>query len=202
VGWRPWSWPRQLTAARRLRGEAGQALLNLVRTTTIQHGHQRSRTAQRNAGRRSSSACSRHDADARFGLWSRRSGRRHRGSRRAAIGVRNYRGAQLQIVEDHDRRSCHRRPPTWGFHASSRSSTPRSSSQEYRLQISHGGSQGFKSPHLHAQTSRSERRQRRAGGARCMLRPRCGRNRMSQPSQEGAKRPGDSALVSHDDHGA
>jgi hypothetical protein len=34
-------------------------------------------------------------------------------------------------------------------------------------QTSHGGSQGFKSPHLHPKHCRSERRQRRAGGALC-----------------------------------
>jgi hypothetical protein len=37
---------------------------------------------------------------------------------------------------------------------------------------SHGGSQGFKSPHLHPQPRRSERRQHRAGGAHCKSRPR------------------------------
>jgi hypothetical protein len=37
------------------------------------------------------------------------------GSRRAATGVRNDRGARPKTVEDHDRRSCHRRPLTWRF---------------------------------------------------------------------------------------
>jgi hypothetical protein len=37
------------------------------------------------------------------------------GSRRAATGVRNDRGARPQTVEDHDRRSCYRRPLTWCF---------------------------------------------------------------------------------------
>src|SRR5215207_224526 len=41
---------------------------------------------------------------------------------------------------------------------------------------SHGGSQGFKSPHLHPQHCRSERRQRRAGGAHLMLGPRWAAN--------------------------
>ena len=36
-----------------------------------------------------------------------------RGSRWAAIGVRNDRGARPRTVEDHDRRSRHRRPLTW-----------------------------------------------------------------------------------------
>jgi hypothetical protein len=61
-------------------------------------------------------------------------------------------------------------------------------------QISHGGSQGFKSPHLHPTTCSSERRQRRAGGAHCTLRPQHGRKRRSQSSQEGLQRPGDSTL--------
>jgi hypothetical protein len=52
---------------------------------------------------------------------------------------------------------------------------------------SHGGSQGFKSPHLHPQHRRSERRQRRAGDAHCMSRPRCGRQRTSQSSQKGSQ---------------
>jgi hypothetical protein len=50
--------------------------------------------------------------------------------------------------------------------------------------ISHGGSQGFKSPHLHPKHCRSERRQLRAGGAHRMLRPRCGRKLKSQSSRE------------------
>ena len=44
------------------------------------------------------------------------------------------------------------------------------------------------------ETSRSERRQRRAGGAHCMLRPHHGRTRKSQSSPGGSQRPGDSAL--------
>jgi hypothetical protein len=58
---------------------------------------------------------------------------------------------------------------------------------------SHGGSQGFKSPHLHPKHCRSERRQRRAGGAYCILRPRRGRKLTSQCSWEGSPRPGNSA---------
>jgi hypothetical protein len=53
---------------------------------------------------------------------------------------------------------------------------------------SHGGSQGFKSPHLHPQHCRSERRPLPRGGAHCMLRPRCGRRLTSQCSREGALR--------------
>src|SRR4029453_11031261 len=37
------------------------------------------------------------------------------GSKRAAIGVRNDRGASIETVDDHDHRSCHRRPLTWRF---------------------------------------------------------------------------------------
>jgi hypothetical protein len=40
------------------------------------------------------------------------SGWLHRGSRRAATGVRNDRGARPKTVEDHDRRFRHRRPLT------------------------------------------------------------------------------------------
>jgi hypothetical protein len=46
-------------------------------------------------------------AGRRFRLWSRRPWRLHLGSRRAATGVRNNRGAPLETVEDHDRRSCY-----------------------------------------------------------------------------------------------
>ena len=49
---------------------------------------------------------------------------------------------------------------------------------------SHGGSRGFKSRHLHPYIGRSERRQRRAGGAHCMSRPRRGRKLRSQSSRE------------------
>jgi hypothetical protein len=35
------------------------------------------------------------------------------GSRRAAPGVRNNQRVCSETVEDHDRRSCHRRPLTW-----------------------------------------------------------------------------------------
>jgi hypothetical protein len=47
-------------------------------------------------------------------LWSRRSGAGAvGGSRRAATGVRNDRGARPQTVEDHDRRFWYRWPLTW-----------------------------------------------------------------------------------------
>ena len=71
-----------------------------------------------------------------------------------------------------------------------------------QTQISHGGSQGFKSPHLHPQTSRSERRQRRAGGAHCMLRPRCGRKLKSQCSPKALRGQPTQAQASHNDHAA
>jgi hypothetical protein len=70
------------------------------------------------------------------------------------------------------------------------------------VQISHGGSQGFKSPHLHPQPRRSERRQRRVGGAHCMLRPRCGRNLKSQCSPKALRGHPTQAQASHDDHAA
>jgi hypothetical protein len=42
-------------------------------------------------------------AGRRFRLWSRRSWQLRLGSRRAATGIRNDRGARLETVEDHDR---------------------------------------------------------------------------------------------------
>jgi hypothetical protein len=84
-------------------------------------------------------------------------------------------------VEDHDRRCCRRRLLTWRispvFPSSQHHAVP---CEKAPVQISHGGSQGFKSPHLHPQTRRSERRQPRAGGAHCTLRPRRGRKLTSQ----------------------
>jgi hypothetical protein len=110
----------------------------------------------------------------RFRLWSRRSRVTAPGSRWAATGVRNDRGAHSQTVEDHDRRFARGRPLTWSFHPLSRSSTAWSSMGRRPAQISHGGSQGFKSPHLHPTTQqlrassvhhrrRSCRRRRRLG---------------------------------------
>jgi hypothetical protein len=52
-------------------------------------------------------------------IVSRRSWQLRLGSRRAATGGRNDRGARLETVEDHDPRSCHRRPLTWRFSPSS-----------------------------------------------------------------------------------
>ena len=101
------------------------------------------------AGRQPSSSRSRDDASERFGLWSRRSRVAAPGSRRAATGVRNDRGARPKTVEDHDRRSCHPRPLTWRL---SRVFPVLNTTQFHAgrpVQISHGGSQGFKSPHLH-----------------------------------------------------
>jgi hypothetical protein len=81
-------------------------------------GHQRSPTVRRTAGHRplqlrqlgvmhaGSSDCGPEGRSATSG------------SRWAATGVRNDRGARPRTVEDHDRRSCHRRPLTWHFYAS------------------------------------------------------------------------------------
>src|SRR5215211_4993893 len=83
-------------------------------------------------------------------LWSRGSAvGAPSGSRRAATGVRNNRRVCLETVEDHDRRFWHRWPLTW---RSSHTFTVLNTTQsmcEDSVQISHGGSQGFKSPHLH-----------------------------------------------------
>jgi hypothetical protein len=85
------------------------------RSRTGSSGHQRSSTVQRKRRSPASSSSNRDDASRQIRLWSRRSGRRRRGSRWAATGVRNDRGARPRTVEDHDRRSCHRRPLTWRF---------------------------------------------------------------------------------------
>jgi hypothetical protein len=68
------------------------------------------------------------------------------------------------------------------------------------VQISHGGSQGFKSPHLHPQHCRSERREPRAGGAHCILRPRCGRKLKLQGSWKALRDHGTRPQASHHDH--
>jgi hypothetical protein len=69
---------------------------------------------------------------------------------------------------------------------------------------SHGGSQGFKSPHLHPQPRRSERRQRRVGGAHCMFRPRCGRKLKPQCSPKASEasrpRPGPHTMTTQRGH--
>ena len=65
------------------------------------------------AGHRPFGSCSWDDASGRFGLRSGRSWAAASGSRWAATGVRNDRGARAKTVEEHDRRSCHRRPLTW-----------------------------------------------------------------------------------------
>jgi hypothetical protein len=75
-------------------------------------------------------------------------------------------------------------------------------SRELAAPPSHGGSQGFKSPHLHPQHCRSERRRLRAGGAHCLLRPQHGRKLKSQSSREDCQRRGDSALGLTNDHAA
>jgi hypothetical protein len=78
----------------------------------VTSGHRRFRGT---AGRRLSSSCSWvmpvGDSDCR----PAGRGRRRRGSRRAATGVRNDRGTRPKTVEDYDRRSCHRRPLAWRF---------------------------------------------------------------------------------------
>jgi hypothetical protein len=54
-------------------------------------------------------------AGRRFRLWPRRSWQLRLGSRRAATGVRNDRGARPKTVEDHDRRFSRRWQLTWRF---------------------------------------------------------------------------------------
>ena len=56
-----------------------------------------------------------HNADRRIRSWSEGQRSALSGSRRAATGVRNDRGARPQSVEDHDRWFCHGGLLTWGF---------------------------------------------------------------------------------------
>src|SRR5215218_10552460 len=79
------------------------------------NGHERSSTVQRTARSPAFRLMQLGDVGRRFGLWSRRFGSAPSGSRRAATGVRNDRGARSKTVENHDRRSCYRRPLTWHF---------------------------------------------------------------------------------------
>jgi hypothetical protein len=133
----------------------------------------------------------------------------HGNSRPLDLGVLYYRCAAARMVRmgSLDRPVGPHRgdtpPESHGQHRTTAATQHRSSAallDQYRRSsdhpgsLSHGGSQGFKSPHLHPQPCRSERRQRRAGGAHCGSRPRCGRERKSQSSQEGSQQPGDSAL--------
>jgi hypothetical protein len=85
-----------------------------VRPTTVKYWHQRSPAVTDGSeepqvtgppGRAAGD-----DADGRFRLWSPRSWVALSGSKWAATGVRNDRGARPQTVEDHDRRfaiDCH-----------------------------------------------------------------------------------------------
>jgi hypothetical protein len=74
--------------------------------------------------------------------------------------------------------------------------------QRWAGPYSHGGSQGFKSPHLHSQSRRSERRQRHVGDARCMSGPRWGRAPDSRSTRKGLLYRTTPALGPRDDHGA
>jgi len=149
---------------------------------TVAHGHQRSPTVTDGSEEPQVGACPAqaagmmHAAESNFGPEV---GSATPGSRRAATGVRNDRGARPQTVEDHDRRSCHRRPLTWRFsrvfpgpqhHAAPCKECPcRSRTEEAR------GSNPLTST---PKRCRSERRQRRAGDARRMLGLRWGRERL------------------------
>jgi hypothetical protein len=164
----------------------------------VTSGHRRFRGT---AGRRLSSSCSWvmpvGDSDCR----PAGRGRRRRGSRRAATGVRNDRGTRPKTVEDYDRRSCHRRPLAWRFscvfprpqhHAvPCRNARYRSRTEEAR-----GSNPLTSTPNMR----RSERRQPRAGGAHRMLRPRCGRKLKSQCSPKALRGQPTQAQASHNDH--
>jgi hypothetical protein len=79
------------TRARRARSGLGSCHNGLTWTPTVTNGHQRFRGT---AGRQPFSSCSEPDVGKRFRLWSRRPTVAASGSRRAATGVRNDRGAR------------------------------------------------------------------------------------------------------------
>jgi hypothetical protein len=87
-GRRPAQHVRRVKPQDKPRSALGSCRNGRSRASAVTNGHQRSRGT---AGRRPSSSNSSDDARGRFELWSRRSGRRRRGSRRAATGVRNDR---------------------------------------------------------------------------------------------------------------
>ena len=72
------------------------------------------------------------------------------GSRRAATGVRNNRRACSETVEDHDRRSWHRRPLTWrSSHAFTVLNTTQVHVRRPGADLARRKPGGVKSPHLH-----------------------------------------------------
>jgi hypothetical protein len=91
----------KLCKLRYARSALGPCHNGRVRAAAVTNGRQGSRGTP---GHRLCSSCSWDDAGGRFGLWSRRSGRRRRGSRRAATGVRNDGGRRPETVKDRDRR--------------------------------------------------------------------------------------------------
>jgi hypothetical protein len=103
--------------------EPAVILVALVRAGSVPQGsrtgisgHQRSRTVQRNRRSPALQLTQQGRCGRAIRIVVPKVGpRRHRGSRRAATGVRYDRGARPQTVEDHDRRFCHRRLLTWGF---------------------------------------------------------------------------------------
>jgi hypothetical protein len=110
------------------------------------------------------------------------------GSRRAATGVRNNRRVCSETMEDHDRRFRHRWPLTW---RSSHTFTVLNTTQFHVRRPDTDLARrkpGVQIPSPPPQPRRSERRQRRAGDAHCMFRPRCGRKLKSQSSQKGSQR--------------
>jgi len=117
------------------------------------------------------------------------------GSRRAATRAGRDLKTCRQTVMDRDHRVCRSRAADLAFltrsHGPQRCGLPyvesrcRSRTEEVR------GSNPLTST---PQPRRSERRQRRAGGAHCKSRPQRGRERKSQSSREGSQRRGDSAL--------
>ena len=109
----------------------------------VTNGHQRRRET---GGRAAPSSGSSHNTNDQIRLCIEGRGRRRRAADGQQPAVRNDRGACPKTVEDHDRRSCRRRPLTWRFYASSPVLNSTQFREECPVQISHGGSRPCPSP--------------------------------------------------------
>jgi hypothetical protein len=124
------------------------------------------------------------------------------GSRRAATGVRNDRGARPQTVEDHDRRFCRRRPLTWRlsrvFPGPQRHAVPcRNARYRSRTEEARGSNPLTSTPTLQVRASpaRCWRRSRHVPAA---VRPQL----KSQSSPEGSQKREGLGPRPHHDHAA
>jgi hypothetical protein len=121
-----------------------------VQVSAVTIGHSRFGGS---AGRRLFSSGSCDDVGGRFGLWPRRSDRRRRAAdRQQPVSVTTGEPTRrLWRIMTADPAIDGHSPGILG--SLPRSSTPRNSLQERLVQISHGGSRGFKSRHLHPTSS-------------------------------------------------